>query len=139
MSPSVDRYSDAELNKMYDEYLEDFDKDNPDLAEDWRDRAYTAKEQLKEAFVEFDPVWTLVAHGKVKDDKCGVFMHRKVKKLKGCLRVHLHDQIGVGIDGVDYRNKVLLSVFFIAVVAQSVRLAGLVLGQYATLGGLNSD
>jgi hypothetical protein len=103
--------SDEEINHFYDEVF-GFEKDSRDLGEDWRDRAYSAKEQLKEAFVEFDPVFTIVAHGKVKDDKCGVFMHRKFKKFKGCLRVHLHDQIGVGIDGVDYRNKVFVKRIF---------------------------
>jgi hypothetical protein len=103
--------SDAEISRFYDECFGS-EKDNPDLGEDWRDRAYTAKEQLKEAFVEFDPVWSIVAHGKVKDAKCGVFMHRKFKKFKGCLRTHLHDQIGVGIDGVDYRNKVFVKRIF---------------------------
>ena len=76
------------------------------LGEDWREKAYSAKEQLVSAFVEDDPVFTLVAHGKIKDDKCGTFMRRKVKKLKGCLRVHLHNKIGIGINGVDYRNKI---------------------------------
>ena len=82
MSASVDGYSESEQKGWFGNE-ESFEKDNPDLGEDWRDRAYTAKEQLKEAFVEDDPVFTLVAHGKVKDDKCGVFMHRKFKKFKG--------------------------------------------------------
>jgi hypothetical protein len=84
------------------------DSSEPALGEKWREKAYSAKEQLVDAFVEDDAIFTLVAHGKVKNDNCGTFMRRKVKLLKGCLRVHLHNQIGVTIDGTDYRNKVFV-------------------------------
>jgi len=100
--------------KAWLDYQESFDDyySEPALGEDWREKAHSAKEQLVDDFVEDDPVFTLVAHGKVKDDKCGTFLRRKVKKLKGCLRVHLHDQIGVAINGVDYRNKVFVKRVF---------------------------
>jgi hypothetical protein len=99
--------SDSEINAFYDECFGSSERDNPELGDDWREHAYaTAKEQLKEAFIEPDPIWTITAHGQVKDNKCGVWMHRKTKKMMGCLRVHTHDSIGVGIDGVDYRNKI---------------------------------
>jgi hypothetical protein len=50
----------------------------------------------------------LVAHGEVKDARCGTFMRRRVKRLMGCLRVQRHNELGMGLDGVDYRNKVFL-------------------------------
>jgi hypothetical protein len=82
--------------------------DSVDLGENWIDKAYaTAKEQvLSGALVDDDPVFTVVAHGEVKDARCGTFKRRKVKKLRGCLRVHKHNEIGVTLDGRDVRNKV---------------------------------
>jgi hypothetical protein len=76
----------------------------PDLGVDWEEDVHSGKVQLKDGFVEFDPVWGLVAHGEVKDGRCGKFMRRKVKKLMGCLRVHLHDV--TTLDGVNHSGKV---------------------------------
>jgi hypothetical protein len=98
-------YSEDEIQRLADQY----EKDNPvesapDLGEDWRDKAYTAKEQLVDAFVEFDDVYTLVAHGKIKNSSCGTFLRRKVKKLRGCLRVNLHNH--TDLNGVNYANMI---------------------------------
>ena len=104
----------TEEEKAWLDYQKSLDNDSSGtvLGEDWREKAYSAKEQLVDAFVEDDPIFTLVAHGKVKNDNCGTFMRRKVKKLKGCLRVHLHNQIAVALNGVDYRNKVFVKRVF---------------------------
>jgi hypothetical protein len=62
-----ERYSSSE-QKAWLDYQKTFDEDSsePVLNEDWREKAYSAKEQLVDAFVEDDPVFTLVAHGKVR-------------------------------------------------------------------------
>ena len=51
-----------------------------------------------------------MAHGEKKDARCGVFMRRKVKKLRGCLRLKNHAK--VGLDGVDYHGKVFVKRVF---------------------------
>jgi len=78
----------------------------PQLSENWEQDAYaTAREQLAaDAFVEPDPVFSLVAHGSVKDERCGTFMRRKTKVVIGCLNVAGHKGV-VGLDGFDYTNK----------------------------------
>ena len=113
MKNNLNERAGSSEQKPWLDYTESFDDSSePVLGEEWREKAYSAKEQLVDAFVEDDPIFTLVAHGKVKNDNCGTFMQRKVKKLKGCLRVHLHNQIGVAINGVDYRNKVFVKRVF---------------------------
>jgi hypothetical protein len=88
-------------------HQESFDDDfsEPALGDDWREKAYSAKEQLVDAFVEFDPEHFLVAHGEKKDDKCGSFLRRKVKAFRVCFNLEAHKGI-VDIHGFDYTGKV---------------------------------
>jgi hypothetical protein len=103
--------SERDFDKDFEAFSQSFgdsvsveDTSKLDLGEDWLDRVYSGKEQLNDAFVEYDAKWFLVGHGEKKNDKCAVFMRRKVKKLKGCLRVHNH--AGMHVDGVDYTDKI---------------------------------
>ena len=84
-----------------------------DLGEDWQEKVFaSAKEQLSSnAFVEYDEIFGLVAHGEVKDSRCGTFMKRKTKALNGCLNVKAHKGV-VDLNGVNYTNKVFVQRIF---------------------------
>jgi len=85
----------------------------PELGLDWEKTAYaTAKEQLASgAFVEYDEVFGLVAHGERFDERCGTFMRRKTKHLVGCLNLHKHDGF-VDLDGFDHSGLVFVKRVF---------------------------
>jgi hypothetical protein len=111
----VDFKTDDELRALARAEHEDALNDDfgNSLGEDWRNDAYaTAKEQLVSgAFVEPDDVFGLVAHGSVKDERCGSFMKRKTKHLIGCLNLHGHEGV-VGLDGFNYTGKAFVQRVF---------------------------
>jgi hypothetical protein len=85
-----------ELARINEELGVTEESDSFEFGDGWRDDVFSGRVQLaSDAFVEFDPEWFMAAHGSVKDDRCGIFMRRKVKKLRGCLRVDLHNQIAL--------------------------------------------
>ena len=94
--------------KAWLDYEESFDDGSSESVsgEDWLERVYAGEVDTSDVGFAWDKEHILVGKGKVKDSRCGTFRRPKVKKLRGCLRVHGHNEIGVTLDGHDYRNKV---------------------------------
>jgi hypothetical protein len=113
---SVSFKSDDELRREafeeHRELLDDFENE-PELGEDWREEVYSAKEQLVKGGFAEDSECFLVGHGERKDGNCGIFGRRKVKKLRGCLRVHLHNLVTLDEErNKKYRNKIYVERVF---------------------------
>lgn len=97
-------YDVASLNYEQRQMLRDWELDNsPDLGSDWLEKVYAGEIDVPVGFA-FDEHWVLVGHGRVTNSHCGSFSRPKVKHLVGCLRMKNHQK--VGLDGVDYSNKV---------------------------------